>query len=81
MKWLLIITSFTGYVQTLHVTQEQCLAAVDVYSKHHAARVTADCFPPDAAYKVDSGAGGKSEVQLSGSARNDLPQVSRQSQK
>ena len=81
MKWLLIITSFTGHVQTLHVTQEQCLAAVDVYSKSHAARVTADCFPPDAAYKVETGAGGKSEVQMSGFARNDLPQVSRQSPK
>ena len=81
MKWLLIITSFTGHVQTLHVTQEQCLAAVDVYSKNHAARVTADCFPPDAAYKVETGAGGKSEVQMSGFARNDLPQVSRHSPK
>jgi hypothetical protein len=84
MKWLLIITSFAGHVQMMHVTKEQCLAAVNHYQSDQAARLVADCFPPDAKYDVEGDSqdkprdiGGKSDVHGSGFGRTDLPQLNK----
>jgi hypothetical protein len=81
MKWLLVLTSFSGDVQMMHVTKEQCLVAVNFYSWRLAPRITANCFPPDAKYDVEGDGkelrdrGGKGDVHSSGYGRKDLPQM------
>lgn len=84
LKWLLVLVSFSGDVQMMHVTKEQCLSAVTYYSHRLTPRIVADCFPPDARYDVEGDGkdgkrdrGGKREPQGSGFARNDLPQLSK----
>jgi hypothetical protein len=39
LNWLLILTSFGGDVQMMHVTKEQCLAAVNYYSLPNSPRI------------------------------------------
>jgi len=83
LKWLLVLTSFSGDVQMMHVTKEQCLGAVTYSQSRLAPRIVADCFPPDARYDVegdDNGRnrGGKREPHGSGFNRNDLPQLGKQ---
>jgi hypothetical protein len=76
MKWLLIITSFSGHVQMMHVTEEQCYAAVSYYKREFAVRLTADCIPPDAASETEGGRRGRSDTAHSYFGnRQDLPQV------
>jgi len=74
MNWLLVLISFSGHVQMMHVSREQCLSAVSYYRETHAPRLIADCFPPDARYKVEGASGGTTESHHSGFARKDLPQ-------
>jgi hypothetical protein len=78
LKWLLVLTSFSGNVQMMHVTKEQCLGAVTYYQSHLSTRIVADCFPPDARYDVEGedkrARGGKRDPHGSGFGRKDLPQ-------
>jgi hypothetical protein len=80
--WLLVLISFSGDVQMMHVTKEQCLGAVNYYIQRSSARIVADCFPPDSKYNVESleggigrSRGGKRDPQGSGYGRKDLPQL------